>query len=408
MSFSFLLSILACCISAFVTVNRFGFALNGAMCAFDRIYYDTLNGKLKKNGEKWEGLKNTTDILGYIKDFCSPEIDKNKDNFIIESCNELNELYEGKKLIDNLIDFIPNSDDFQKNIKDRIKFSYFHDKYKPLYAFLKVISMIFYCLLSIVTTAAGVSMMFYACLKRQGYLITFMHIIWNIIRFFIVSFFLYGTAYGVFFLILKDLISCVNKIFGTYLIEVKSEDMKKEYTFLHNCLFPEKDGTTLFLDQRIKDSIIYYISSKTVADGCVNEKNKDSLLCRLYEKVKSETLGSFDCSFLKGDLNHIYKALYDASSESQYLCALCLCSSFFGAITIYFYLLVMHHYNNEIFFDSGKSIFTGFDGFGRGYKKKNRELDPSYKKRKLRAEIELTSKNEEQDEYNDFNRNEDN
>ena len=75
---------------------------------------------------------------------------------------------------------------------------------------------------------------------------------------------------------------------------------------------------------------------------------------------------------------------------------------------MYFYLLVIHHYNNEIFFDSGKSIFTGFDGFGRGYKKKNREQDPAYKKRKLRAEIELTSRNEEQDEYNDFNKNEDN
>ena len=34
--------------SAFVMVNRFGFALNGAMCAFDRIYYDTLEGQLKK------------------------------------------------------------------------------------------------------------------------------------------------------------------------------------------------------------------------------------------------------------------------------------------------------------------------------------------------------------------------
>ena len=34
-------------------------------------------------------------------------------------------------------------------------------------------------------------------------------------------------------------------------------------------------------------------------------------------------------------------------------------------------LTLLHHYNNEIFFDSGKSIFTGFDGFGRGYKTKN-------------------------------------
>ena len=66
---------------------------------------------------------------------------------------------------------------------------------------------------------------------------------------------------------------------------------------------------------------------------------------------------------------------------------------FFGAVAIYFYLLVMHHYDNELFFDNGKSIFTGFDGFGGGYRKKNKDQDPAYKKRKLRAEIEITSNN---------------
>jgi len=307
---------------------------------------------------------------------------------------------------------IPESKYFG-DIKGRIKFSYFHGEYDVLYAFLKIISMIFYCLLLIVVTAAGVSMMFYACLKRQGYLITLMHVFWNIIRFFIVSFFLYGAAYGIFFLILKDLISCANKIFNEYLIkDNEKEDIKEEdktnNIFLHNCLFPEK-GKTLFLDERIKVSIIdFFTSEKYIVFENICLENEDNKCNDLQQSVKSGTLGSFDCSFLKGNLNHLYKALYDASSQSQYLSALCLCSSFFGAIAIYFYLLVIHHYNNELFFDSGKSIFTGFDGFGRGYKKKNREQDPAYKKRKLRAEIELTSKNDEQDEYNNFNKNEDN
>ena len=96
------------------------------------------------------------------------------------------------------------------------------------------------------------------------------------------------------------------------------------------------------------------------------------------------------------DLHHLYKTLDDASTESRILSALSLSSSFFGAIAVYFYLLVIHHYNNELFFDSGKSIFTGFDGFGRGYKKNYHNQDPAYKKRKLRAEIELTSKNDEE------------
>ena len=406
------MSILACCISAFVIVNRFGFALNGAMCAFDRIYYDTLNGQLKKEGEKWEGLKNTAEILDYIEDLCIFIEDKNieiEDSFLKKWCKDNKFQKDNRKLKKGIPGF---DEDSQKKIKERIKFEYFHDQYKLLYAFLKVISMICYCLLLIAATASGVSMMFYACLKRQGYLITFMHVFWNIIRFFIVSFFLYGTAYGIFFLILKDLISCANKIFSEYLLkdidinnEAYIDEENKKYVFLHNCLFPDKpirNVKTSFLDTRLKVSIIDFFTSNE-KEKCTDVNIKEYL----QPKVEKEILGSFDCSFLKGDLNHLYKALYDASSESQYLTALCLCSSFFGAISVYFYLLVIHHYNNEIFFDSGKSIFTGFDGFGRGYKKKNREKDPAYKKRKLRAEIELTSKNDEQDEYNNFNKNED-
>ena len=120
--------------------------------------------------------------------------------------------------------------------------------------------------------------------------------------------------------------------------------------------------------------------------------------------VKKEGLfGSLNCGFLQSDLNLIYRALYDASVESRILAACSLCASFFGAVSIYFYLLVLHHYNNEIFFDSGKSIFTGFDVFGRGYKTKNHIKGPAYKKRKLRAEIELTSRNDENSNYKDIN-----
>ena len=74
MSFLFLLGILACCISAFVTVNRFGFALEGAWCAFDRIYYDALYGQL---------IENTKTILTNIVSFTSsiPSINYNEEDF---------------------------------------------------------------------------------------------------------------------------------------------------------------------------------------------------------------------------------------------------------------------------------------------------------------------------------------
>ena len=75
-------------------------------------------------------------------------------------------------LVDNLPEDFNNIDH-----NDKIKFEYFHKKHDILYASLMVLSMIYFCLLSFVLTAAWVSMMFYACLKRQGYLITFMHVL---------------------------------------------------------------------------------------------------------------------------------------------------------------------------------------------------------------------------------------
>ena len=135
----------------------------------------------------------------------------------------------------------------QNETKDDNIMGKYHSYAKTLKACLKVLSMIYYCLFLIAVTLAGVSMMFYACLKRQGYLLTFMHILWNVIRFFMFSFFLYGTAYGIFFLILRDMVSVTKFIFS-----VSSEgkegnlDGDKEFVggggnFLNFCL---KEGNT--------------------------------------------------------------------------------------------------------------------------------------------------------------------
>ena len=248
---------------------------------------------------------------------------------------------------------------------------YFHNKQDILKASLNRLAMAYFCLFLMAVVSAGVSMMFYACLKRQGYLITLMHVLWNIIRFFIFSFFLYGTAYGIIYDILSDLIGVMRMIY-------ENLPDNPAGCFLKDCLFQPD-----LPDEMQKN--------------CTNFQ----LLIQRFTNDNPK------CFFLKSDLNHLYKALNDASLESQKLTAISLCAAFFGVVAIYFYLLVMHHYNNELFFDSGKSIFTGFDGFGRGYKNKNRNNDPAYKKRKLRAEIELTSKNDEQNEFKDINKNDD-
>ena len=488
MSFSFLLGILACCISAFVSVNRFGFALEGAWCAVDRIYYDSKYGQLKTSDPKWEGFSNLNTISEIIYNFydsfekVNAQDDKYWENQILKKYNNkewkfnndnndlrlysvdgiitsdeksdektilclkrFTKLVESLKQIssyfsdtdlsgqkDIIKNFIKQSD-FEQIKNDFLdNFDYYA---KALRACMKVLAMIYYCLLLIVITAAGVSMMFYACLKRQGYLLTFMKVLWNIIRFFMFSFFLYGTAYGIGFLAIRDSVAYIMYIFNENL-NLDDSDIKlvgKGKDFLKFCLADDNNNLKAKFNQIYSTSIDdFFTNYKEINDNVCNYGNvKENLqlfnvsitstttgytsitvpqLNNLLERAGREggLFGSFDCGFLKSDLNILYTALYDASVESRALAALSLSASFFGAVAVYFYLLVMHHYNNDLFFDSGKSIFKGFDGFGGGYHKKNKNQDPAYKKRKLRAELDLTSKNEELSnykEYKDVNKN---
>ena len=52
-------------------------------------------------------------------------------------------------------------------------------------ACLNILTMVYYCILVITIFFTGVCMILYVCLKRQGYLLQIMHVLWNIIRFFI-------------------------------------------------------------------------------------------------------------------------------------------------------------------------------------------------------------------------------
>ena len=435
MSFTFLLGVLACCISAFVSVNRFGFAIDGAWCAVDRIYYDIKYGQLKTTQPKWEGFNNLTNIIKNFNKFISniPNASEvsNPDDFtesmIINSWKKIYTI-KSEKINEEIFS---NSKFDQIKTGDKGLLKEYHYYLKRLKACLKVLSMIYYCLFLIATTLAAVSLMFYACLKRQGYLLTVMHVLWNVIRFFIFSFFLYGTAYGIFFLILRDMVYVTDYIFDKENLGKQSPDyVDGGQNILEFCLYGEKNLVNLDspikyeLSSALNDFFKYYYikyrnggknDDETIKDNfCdVKDKDNDKLKCSEFDDLCERAgqigglFGSFDCGFVKDDLDNLKWTLDDASTESRILAATSLSASFFGAVAIYFFLLVMHHYNNELFFDTGKSIFTGFDGFGGGYKKKNVNKDPAYKKRKLRAEIELTSKNDEASNYKDVNKNDD-
>ena len=71
-SFTFLLGMLGCCIAGFITTRRFGFALLGSWCSFDRFYYDSLNGQIKQTKHsypKWAGFYKLSDLLTEFRSF---------------------------------------------------------------------------------------------------------------------------------------------------------------------------------------------------------------------------------------------------------------------------------------------------------------------------------------------------
>ena len=222
-SFIFLLGILACCISGFVTTNRFGFALEGSWCSFDRFYYDSLYGQLKSTYPKWEGFEAINDYLTNIQTFLAKikEGTVTKDKLLkIDGSDylEINNDYNGyfiagyfdgldtlpdkskeianqktlpigikyKKIVDsintlnNLNDILATnitslkfffgnlSNDFPDLKENFLEDFYYYARVARGWG--KILTMIYFCLLCITVTFAGVSMMFYACLKRQGYL----------------------------------------------------------------------------------------------------------------------------------------------------------------------------------------------------------------------------------------------
>ena len=97
---------------------------------------------------------------------------------------------------------------------------------------MMILSMVYYCLFLITITFTAVSMMFYVCLKRQGYLMTFMHIFWNIIRFFMFSFFIFGSFYGIFSLALKDYVAVIQYFFSSGFSDTEPKIPKN---FLKDC-----------------------------------------------------------------------------------------------------------------------------------------------------------------------------
>ena len=277
-----------------------------------------------------------------------------------------------------------------------------------------ILVIIYLSILGLISLLGCAVLMAYAYMQKQVNFDKIMHIIWNSIKFFSFSFFMYGAAFGMLFLGLRDIITYNRYLFGEENLDSNSATYvlpkKEAKDFLRYCLFEEKTDysiqlgsfpyddintffnnfyelNTLFqnynntLNSKFKD--IYFVnknirnleiypttpeSNLPTEEGIpfslpkakqlemINQLNAklktiedDFNLSNFFYYDKGNFMDSFDCGFLKSDINMVYYSLYDLSIESRILCALSCCIAFFGEISVYFYLLSMYHYDKSIF-----------------------------------------------------------
>ena len=304
----FYFGMIACCISGFVYLYRFNVDLNGATCAFEKVFYDMKEGQMKKDYPKWEGLesiswkiKNLSEFINKVKKingqkvfyppsddwYYDDEIKLNGNNIYIKTIKELiydsnsikihyynytNESYENyiidknghesmnipffekyidsdnltnsktafgkilldirskinpyisklqiiqekiKELAENGDSYINKLNEVSTNIslvnEDWKKFRPFildkWDYYRHVtYAFFYIVLLIYFIIVLGLSLSGIGFLITYVCIKEQTLIRKILVIIWNCVKFFSFSFFMYGAAFGMLSLAFKDCI----------------------------------------------------------------------------------------------------------------------------------------------------------------------------------------------------------
>ena len=296
MSFIGLCGVFACCISGFVTSHNFSNKVQTTKCVYERVYYDSKYGEIKKNITKWEGLEeinrqaiikkfeeflyiNGTDdydlpfnfsesdwkegnkkLLLDPKVYYKQSFQKQLEEDIIKKCIQypgsirdlkgelicdsnltdhnsfiyeyINEVTRITKYfsdeVNQIKDFInPNkrtqreksygnevnvANNTLKNISDDLNNykTVFLDKADYYIEVSKIcgyiLVTIYYSILLAIVVCSCFLLWAYSYFKEQRLIYTFMHVAWNILKFFSFSFFMFGAAFGALYLVSRDLI----------------------------------------------------------------------------------------------------------------------------------------------------------------------------------------------------------
>ena len=462
LSFICFCGIIACCIAGFVTANRFGFCSYAIQCAYERIYYDSLNGQIKTTYPKWEGtneiekkLKGLDDVYNTIKKITPNDLTFKIQNpncelllpaptkYIETLCTmgeeERKELYQslgiGISSINNLYNYQQIDMPFDKNKKYQDDLENIESglkQYKEQFisdfeywvhvarGLGKIVPLIYFAiLLTVVVLGCTLLIIYYCnCIQsiNQDLYIFPMHIIWNILRFFIFSFFMYGFGFGALFLLSRDSIGYLQ-----YILEKQPVDSKviskNARNYFNYCLkgenmFEEVLGNP-FPDEFIKNTISFENWKNNIPDynGDQTEifNNYKKYLIDAYEvqqltqltqyqKIYNSTGSIYsilDCSFIRSEFNLLYNALWDFSWETRVLCALSCFIAFFGVLGVYGFLWSMYILRRR---DNGGFRYVGNNN--EGDDDSNRPKENSRLKKRLIRPPQIRNNNNNENNNN--------
>ena len=179
---------------------------------------------------------------------------------------------------------------------------------------LVIIYLSILCLISILGCAV---LMAYTYLKNQPKLDIIMHVIWNSIKFFSFSFFMYGAAFGMLHLGLRDIISYNKYLFGEDNLSIDSETYvlpkNEAKDFLRYCLADGKNDYSAELDSYsdVNNFFNNFYELKSLLQNhniTLNSKFNDT-----YSVIQKQNL----IRNLNDDSDSTEHVVYDEPSESS-------------------------------------------------------------------------------------------
>jgi len=180
--------------------------------------------------------------------------------------NSLEKAIKGNEKKETIIEDLNGWADYFQNVNEELD-EYKDEFLKQIKYYIKVakicgqiLVLIYFCLLCTIATFGCILLILYSLMNNQTPLDILMHIVWNSIRFFIFSFFLYGAVFGMLYLGLKDAIAYNMFLFGENLNSTTSYIFSKQDSkdYLRHCLLDQQSNYSFNDNSSIRNLEEFY------------------------------------------------------------------------------------------------------------------------------------------------------